>query len=61
LGKGALRGRTVLAKSNEVLLLAISRTTTLSILGEKIQILAFRNMLRWAFEKDLILAKLLQM
>ena len=44
-----------------MILLALSRKSTQEILGDKIQYLAFRNLMRWAFEKDKILCKLIAM
>ncbi|EAR88061.1 CGMP-dependent kinase 9-1 (macronuclear) [Tetrahymena thermophila SB210] len=57
----SIRTRTVQAKSFDVILLALSRKATQEILGDKIQYLAFRNLMRWAFEKDKILCKLITM
>lgn len=56
-----VRGATVKAHENEVLLLSLSRDDITTILGEKIQVqhltylvtqlIIYNNMQKWAFEK----------
>jgi len=40
--------------------LALGRDTLISILGDKVQNIACRNLVKWAFEQDGLLSKLTQ-
>ncbi len=44
----------------EVVCLALGRETLINILGDKVQNIACRNILKWGFEKDPLLSKLTQ-
>ena len=44
----------------EVVCLALGRETLINILGDKVQNIACRNILKWSFEKDPLLSKLTQ-
>ena len=59
LAKDAKRTKTVCAKADHVVLLALSRTDVFNILGEKVQLLAFKNVIRWAIQKNVLLSKLI--
>jgi len=40
--------------------LALGRDTLTKILGDQVQVITFRNLQKWAFEKNAILSKLLK-
>ena len=45
---------------DEVKCLALGRDTLTRILGDQVQVVTFRNLQKWAFEKNAILSKLLK-
>jgi cGMP-dependent protein kinase 1 len=51
----------VKATTSEVVCLALGRENLISLLGDKVQNIAHRNLTKWAFEKDNLLAKLTMM
>lgn len=63
-GEQALYYKTVRSCSvkadTEVRCLALGRDVLTQILGDQIQVIAFKNMMRWAFEKNRKLMKLTQ-
>ncbi|KAL4498348.1 hypothetical protein ABPG72_013154 [Tetrahymena utriculariae] len=51
------RGATVKALDDEVRCIALGRDTIQKVLGDKIQVVMYNNVMRWAFEKNNILAR----
>ena len=56
--QNSTRGATVKAIDEEVRCLALSREDLTRILGDKIQVIMYNNIQKWAIEKNAILAKL---
>ncbi|CAD8175040.1 unnamed protein product [Paramecium pentaurelia] len=56
--QNSVRGASVIAVDENVCCLAIGRETITKILGDKIQVIMYNNLLRWSFEKNQLLCKL---
>lgn len=56
--QNSVRGASVIAESDIVKCLAIGRETITKILGDKIQVIMYNNLLRWSFEKNTLLCQL---
>ncbi|KAM3140827.1 hypothetical protein pb186bvf_007054 [Paramecium bursaria] len=56
--QNSIRGASVIAESLEVKCLAIGREMITKILGDKIQVIMYNNLLKWSFEKNSLLCKL---
>ncbi|CAD8180100.1 unnamed protein product [Paramecium octaurelia] len=54
----SVRGASVIAVDENVCCLAIGREKITKILGDKIQVIMYNNLLRWSFEKNQLLCKL---
>ena len=51
------RGASVKA-DDEVILLSLGRDNIVSILGDKVQVIVYNNITRWAFEKSKWISKI---
>jgi CRP-like cAMP-binding protein len=56
-----VRAMSVKATAGEVVCLALGRENLIALLGDKVQNIAHRNLVKWAFEKDNLLSKLTMM